>query len=71
MRRSIPLLLLALCLSVVGFVWTTPALAASSGVHAVQGRSRKKAHRGGKSQRKSTPKAAPKSAKKNDRGFEL
>ncbi len=71
MRRSFLLLVVTLCLSIVGFGWTQPAAAATPGVHAVQGRSRKKPHRGGKSHRRSTPKAKSPAAKKNDRGFEL
>ena len=67
MRRSITLVLIAVCISVAGFGWSSPALA---GVHAVQGRGHKKHGKGTKNHQKSSPKPK-KAGKKSERGFEL
>jgi hypothetical protein len=75
MRRSFTLttLILTLGLLLVGSIAATPAIAGPGGVHAVQGRGKKKHHRA-KSPRSARPKpakSASASPKKNDRGFEL
>ena len=75
MRRSFTLttLILTLGLLLVGSIAATPAIAGPGGVHAVQGRGKKK-HQRPKSSRPARPKTTKTSAsstKKSDRGFEL
>jgi hypothetical protein len=75
MRRSTTFTLaISLGLFLVGSAFCGTADASPGGVHAAQGRGRKKHHRP-KSHRHARPKPVAKSsagsAKKNDRGFEL
>jgi hypothetical protein len=75
MRRSITFTLaISLGLFVAGAAFGGTADASPGGVHAAQGRGRKKHHRP-KSHRHARPKSTQTSAagpsKKNDRGFEL